>query len=214
MITITKLGTQISEQPHGLEALRIKFNQNHCILLPQLFDQQILNLIKKRVQPSSFRERNHVGIGVELCLDDIVAVNTLNLLMNNQRFFDFIQKVTNCSPIGNFSGRVYRFNPATEHHDSWHDDLVKDRIISISVNLSEQPYSGGILQIRERQSEKIIHEVANLGFGDAIVFRISQHLQHRVTNVTGDYPKTAYAGWFSTQPDFRTFLKQLPKKLE
>ncbi len=208
MITITKLGTKVSKQSQGLESLRTKFNQSDCILLPQLFDQQILNLIKKRLHQSLFQERNHTGIGVELCLEDKVAVNTLNLLMNNQEIFDFIQKVTGCIPIGNFSGRVYRFNPTTKHHDSWHDDLVKHRIISISVNLSEQPYSGGILQIRKRQTEQIIHEVANVGFGDAIVFRLSEQLQHRVTNVVGDHPKTAFAGWFSSQPDFRTFLKQ------
>ena len=41
------------------------------------------------------------------------------------------------------------------------------------------------------------------GNGDAIIFRLASHLQHRNTNVTGSTPKTAFAGWFrSDPPDF------------
>jgi hypothetical protein len=38
--------------------------------------------------------------------------------------------------------------------------------------------------------------VNNTGFGDAILFRISKDLEHRVTEVVGEVAKTAYAGWF------------------
>ena len=102
--------------------------------------------------------------------------------------------------------------PDCGHYDSWHDDLIEHRIIAMSINLSTEIYSGGLLQIRNRNSEEIIQEVANVGFGDAIVFRLANSLQHRITNVEGIVPKTAFAGWFRSQPDFLSFLSKEPSE--
>ena len=57
------------------------------------------------------------------------------------------------------------------HSDSWHDDDGDGRMVALSLNLSTNGYRGGVLQIRDKQSGEILHEVANTGFGDAIVFR-------------------------------------------
>ncbi len=85
--------------------------------------------------------------------------------------------------------------------------MVDCRLVAISINLSEEIYSGGILQIRERNVEKFLHEVANVGFGDAILFRVADQLVHRITEVTGEASKTAFAGWFKSQPSFLSLLK-------
>lgn len=43
----------------------------------------------------------------------------------------------------------------------------------------------------------------NTGLGDALIFRISGELKHRVAPMEGDEAKTAFAGWFrSDLPDF------------
>jgi hypothetical protein len=77
----------------------------------------------------------------------------------------------------------------------------------VSINLSTEDYGGGILQIRERESEKIVSEIPNLGSGDAIVFRLAPHLQHRITEIEGKADKTAFAGWFRARPNFLSLLK-------
>jgi hypothetical protein len=81
------------------------------------------------------------------------------------------------------------------------------RLITMSVNLSPKPYAGGILQLREERSEEILAEIANTGLGDALFFRISPELKHRVSPVEGVLPKTAYAGWFQAEPDFRAMFR-------
>ena len=79
----------------------------------------------------------------------------------------------------------------------------------MSVNLSGQPYGGGVFQLRRTADERLLGEVHNLGLGDAILFRLSPQLQHRVTDVTGEHPKTAFAGWFRPDTSYREALRSL-----
>jgi hypothetical protein len=46
----------------------------------------------------------------------------------------------------------------------------------MSVNLSPLPYAGGVFQMRERESVCSIVEFANIGWDDAILFRVSGRL--------------------------------------
>jgi len=50
--------------------------------------------------------------------------------------------------------------------------------------------------LKLRDSIEILQETRNTGLGDALLFRISADLIHRVQGVTGDHPKIAFAGWF------------------
>ena len=64
------------------------------------------------------------------------------------------------------------------------------------------------MQIRERASGKVVSEIANTGFGDAIIFRLDKGLQHRLTDMQGAVPKTAFAGWFEPGPLFHEFVRE------
>jgi hypothetical protein len=124
---------------------------------------------------------------------------------------EFIEALTGCGHLGSFLGKVYRIEPGQNHYDSWHDDVTDDRKIALSINLTEKPYSGGILEIRESGSKRVLNSVTNTGFGDAIIFPISDELEHRRTTVFGGVPKTAFAGWFKSKPDFSESLRQTRK---
>jgi hypothetical protein len=50
--------------------------------------------------------------------------------------------------------------------------------------------------LRRKDSGQVLAHVANTGAGDALIFRISPHLQHRISDLEGAEPKTAFAGWF------------------
>jgi hypothetical protein len=51
-------------------------------------------------------------------------------------------------------------------------------------------------------------ELPNPGFGDAVLFRIDERLEHRVSNVEGAVPKIAFSGWFESEPDYRTLIAE------
>ena len=104
-------------------------------------------------------------------------------------------------------------SPDAGHYDAWHTDNADGRLAVLSINLSPRGYQGGLLQMRERGSEQVITEIANTGIGDALLFRISENLLHRVTGVEGAEPKTAFAGWFSaTAPSFADRLRGLESR--
>jgi hypothetical protein len=198
----------------ALATARKTFSSDHCVKVPRFLADDLSSELLAQIRSDDFYERTQEGLGSEACLEqDSPIIALLWLLMNDERLFRVIEAVTDCPPIGSFYGRVYRFTDSPRHHDDWHDDLGDNRLVALSVNLSSQPYSGGLLQIRDCTSGEILHEVSNTGPGDALIFRIAPELQHRVTNVTGNRPKTAFAGWFKSAPDFKTLLglgRELP----
>ena len=217
MIRLTRQGTIFSGSADKLEELRIQFARRHYFHLPHVLQPELLHLIQQQIDRGEFRERVHEDIGSnkELCMAENAAIGALLFLMNDERLFQIIQGITECAQIRCFDGRVYRVDPGKGHHDSWHNDIGEDRLVGLSINLSREAYTGGVLQIRDCESQEIVSETANTGLGDAIVFRLSSGLQHRITGVEGKASKTAFAGWFKAQPDFSSLLKQsYPKREE
>jgi hypothetical protein len=191
-----------------LEQVRAMFDEHHCVRLPNLLEPDLARSVIAALDRGLFRDFTHDGIGTEECAIPGLGTGVLELLANDPEFFAAVRVLTGCGPIGLFHGRVYRMVPGEGHYDSWHSDEGYDRLVAMSINLSPAPYSGGILQIRESPSGSIVHEVANTGFGDAIIFRIGPKLTHRVTTVDGSIAKLAYAGWFRSRPFYRDLVRE------
>jgi 2OG-Fe(II) oxygenase superfamily len=210
MIQITRSGTVLTGPEEAVESLRGEFDRQHFIRFPALIEPGLLQFIHSQIEHAEFRRRVHTTHAEEECLpQDSLPSALLHFLFNNSRMFDLVRSITGCERIGSFSGRVYRFLSSSGHSDLWHDDMVQSRLIAASVNLGSEVYSGGVLQIRDRNSGQVLQDIANPGFGDAVVFRLAGHLQHRVTNVEGNVHRIAFAGWFRSQPDHFRFLKDL-----
>jgi hypothetical protein len=77
----------------------------------------------------------------------------------------------------------------------------------MSVNLSADVYDGGVFEIRDVGTERLLATLPNVGFGEAIIFRLSDAIEHRVSEVRGAFPKTAFAGWFFADLDFVQVLR-------
>ena len=210
IIKITKSGAVISGSKKDLTNLRNEFNKYHCIKLPRLLEDKLLKSIQDQLDQDEFYEDKY-KVGKEKAIGYLPknksVASLLHFLVNDQELFRIIQKIVSCSHIGCFTGRVYSKIPNLGQYDSWHDDLYDNRMISMSINLSKDIYKGGLLQIFDCKSKKIVHEVANTGFGDAIIFRISPHLKHPVTKVTGKVPRTPFTGWFRSKPDYKPIFK-------
>jgi 2OG-Fe(II) oxygenase superfamily len=208
-IRIAKSGVVAGGLEGCLDDLRRQFEGEHYVRLPELFEPGLLRFIQTEIERGEFYERVHDGIksNKELCMKQSGAYGALLVFLNDEKLFQMIQSITQCDRIGCFEGRVYRVIPGQGHHDAWHSDMAEDRLVAMSINLSTEVYKGGTLQIRESASEKIISKVPNVGSGDAIIFGLSPHLQHQITEVKGKAPKTAFAGWFRAKPDFLSLLK-------
>jgi hypothetical protein len=207
-IRITSSGTQSTLSPDDVAILRAEFEAVHCIRLPRLLTPGLLAALLPRLARATFEERVHEGIGSnrELAMTDGALSGVLHVLTNGRPLFEVIERVSGHAGIGSFLGRVYRVVPGHGHHDAWHDDLVSGRLVAMSINLGSEPFEGGVLQIRERASGRVLNEIANVEPGDALVFRLSPGLQHRISEIEGRVAKTAFAGWFVAEPWFAAAL--------
>jgi 2-oxoglutarate-Fe(II)-dependent oxygenase superfamily protein len=205
MIQITRAGTTFHGSPGDLRALRKQFEDRHFLRLPKIFSPDLLDLILHQIESAPFTAFKHGAVGTDLKLTHPSTEALLYFVTNNPALFSLVQQITGCERIGCFIGRVYRMVPGRKDEDSWHDDNSDYRMLTLSINLSREEYSGGTLEIKEIATGRI-SDVQNTRLGDAILFRISNRLCHRVAPVTGHLPKTAYAGWFCSQPDYREVL--------
>jgi hypothetical protein len=209
VMQLTRSGAVPSGTDDDVERLREQFDRRHFFRLRELIEPDFCAHLLRRIEEAEFAPRTHGEIGTELWVPDPGLTGALDFLMNDPNMLSLVENVTGCGHIGTFNGRIYRFAPGAGHYDSWHSDLGGGRLVAMSVNLSSEPYSGGVLQIREQESGNVLEEVANPGVGDAVLFRLSEHLQHRVTDVEGTAPRTAFAGWFQSQPEYRAMLDEM-----
>jgi 2-oxoglutarate-Fe(II)-dependent oxygenase superfamily protein len=207
-IQLTRSGTEIEGGEDAIAAWRDEFDRHHCVRLPRLIEPTLVSQLQAKIEAAGFFEKTNRNIGDESRMAADPAGAVLEFLTNDAAFFEVVRAITGCAPIGCYRGRVYRLLPKIGHMSDWHTDLVHGRMATMSINLSSAPFEGGLLQIREMPSERIVTEVANIGAGDAVIFRIDTALQHRVTPTTGTTPRTAYAGWFLQEPLFEDLLRR------
>ena len=215
MICITKFETLFSGTEDDLQNLKNQFDKNHYVRLPGLLESGLLKFIQNKLDKDKFLEdRYKVGddSAVGYRFEDENTLGLLLFLINDEKLFHFVQKITSCKKIGCFTGRVYSKIPDLGQYDSWHDDLTDDRMVAISINLSTDVYSGGDLEILDKRSDEVITVPANKGFGEGIIFRLAPYLEHRVTKVYDKYPRTVLTGWFRSEPAYKTFLSSLLSK--
>lgn len=206
LIQMTRLGTVVAASDVEMREAGTEFARRGCLLLPQLLAPDLVETFLTRLEGADFYERRHGAIGAELCLTPGPLSGTLEFLANDGRFFDVVETIAGCPTIGCFQGRVYRLEPGGVHYDSWHSDVGEDRLVAMSINLTPDPYRGGTLQIRNAETGEMLHEIANTGLGDGVIFRIAPSLRHRVTPLEGTVARTAYAGWFRARPSYDELL--------
>jgi hypothetical protein len=210
MIRLTRTGLVASATDAELRHLRQQFGREHVIRLPGLLDPVHVGLVQRYIDLGQFVHRVHDDIGTEHCLVDGPAARLLFFVVNDPTLWRVVEQVTGCDRIGCFTGRVYRMIPHDGTYDTWHSDMAQHRMVGMSVNLGREPYAGGVFQLRNADTGAMLCEAPNVGPGDAILFRIAANLEHWITPLEGTVPKTAFAGWFRSAPDFLSLLRAGP----
>lgn len=179
-----------------VDVLRAEFQTTHTARLSGLLGPELVHAVDEGLHRGTWIDHEHEGLGREVILDDKRTIALLHFVANTPVFLGLVREITGCDAITRFEGRVYRMMPGSDHYDSWHHDALAHRVVGMSLNLGSKPYAGGTFQLRKEGEHTISHELPNRVPGDAILFRISPALEHRVMPVRGTEPKTAFAGWF------------------
>jgi hypothetical protein len=198
----------VCESGVDVHPVAARFERDRVVLLQDFVDGELLASVRQLIGRTAFLDHSHGRFGLELCLpDNAPASALLHLVLNDPELFRTAKAISGCPPIGCFTGRIYRMVPGAGHYDDWHTDALDSRLVGLSVNLSEDAFDGGTFQLRDRGSDRPRCEIANTGLGDAILFAIDPRIEHHVTPVSGSTPKTAFAGWFNTEPSFLSLLR-------
>lgn len=203
MLQITRSGVVFSGSDADIDRARADFERQDWVRLPAILDEELLKKIQQQIVASNFDEKTE-SIYQEVNVSD----GALLVLLNSPQLFRLIEQITGGGHIGCFRGRVYRFEPGAKNILEWHSDLNGTRRAAITINLNTERYQGGVLSIRETKTKRVRCQLTNPGFGDAILFRIDERLEHSVSDVEGTVPKIAFAGWFDSEPDYRTLLAE------
>ncbi|HEX8148123.1 MAG TPA: 2OG-Fe(II) oxygenase [Pyrinomonadaceae bacterium] len=203
IVKLTRSGPVLSGSEAEVSRLRAHFEERHHLALPGFLDPALLDTLRAKLAATDFVRVDRY-VGSELRPLDTAPYFALELLLNSRAVLELIPRLTGCPRPACFTGRIYRRAPGQSHVNHWHNDINEDgRLITLSINLSEQVYRGGVTLVREAATKRLVCELPNTGFGDAILFPIGPRFEHRVLDVEGDTPKTALAGWFNSRPDPR-----------
>lgn len=207
-VQITRRGAAIDVTASEMKDLQRQFHTEFCVLLREFVEPSLLQLLQEKIAAANFFDKHNVDVGDEVRMSADPAGTALEFMMNDPALHAFVREVSGIGPIGAYRGRVYSLLPNTGMMSDWHNDMVPGRMATTVINLSTDVYEGGLLQFKRVDSDEVVTSVHNTGFGDATFFKIGYDLKHRVTPITGTVRRTMYAGWFLSEPDFVTLLRE------
>jgi hypothetical protein len=198
LVQITRSGVRLAVDAE-LDAAARAFARERKLHLPRFFAPELLDVLLARLSVATFKTRIARLVhppAVDLKLDDARLQGSLRWLLSDPELFRGMARLARIERPTYFNGSVYRIQSGSGHRDSWHNDLDGRRQVAITVNLSEEPFEGGELQMRETASQVPLWTFANTGRGDALLFAIDPSLEHCIAPMRGAVAKTALAGWF------------------
>ena len=202
VIQITQGGVTVGDG--DVVRLRTEYETTGIALMPGFFSPPVLNALLKKLETSDFNLKREAFIkGSTLILPQTdPALIGLHFALNRPEVFQLASQITGIPKPGNFLSRLHRTVPDPELQLEWHDDASDGRVLGLNINLSRNPYSGGLLQIRNPGAE-VLAEVGQLPPGDAFLFRIGNKWQHRLTPVESG-ERTVAVGWFRLGSEWNT----------
>jgi hypothetical protein len=105
MIQLTRQGLNFTGVERDVDALRREFDRRHCLLLENFLHPEVVSLLLPIIQTATFRPERH-DVGSELEMVPNAALHGLSFLANDLKLFDLVQKITACSRVDDFTGRV------------------------------------------------------------------------------------------------------------
>jgi hypothetical protein len=200
MVQITQNGLEV--QPGAVEFLRAAFEKKGFAVIPNFLASSVLKPLLKQLESTRFTLKQELLVmgctQIVPVSDPIMAC--LHFIINRPELFQAVSQISGIPRPGNFTSRLHKTCASPYQHIDWHDDGGMDRVLGLNINLSTQPYGGGLLQLRNPDG-RMMGQVGQLPPGDAFLFRVAKRWEHRLTPVEfGE--RTVAVGWFRTGPDW------------
>lgn len=195
-----EMKSKLQFQDTDIAKLKAEFEETKCIFLPNFIELRTLEILLSKIEKTGFQTKfesdNEEKFGkVFFIPQESPLIFTFNMLFTAPPLYTFLEKITGCPPIHNFIGRLHRSEGGEEHFIDWHGDNTDNRLLAMTLSLGRERYQGGLFQMREKDSGKILREFGQIETGDAFIFQIAPELEHRLT-VVSEGRRTVGVGWF------------------
>ena len=178
-------------------AVAAEFSKHRAIACANAIEPNLLASLMRLCREGHFDSNEVKDLGHREVENPQRAGRTLTHVLKRAELIGWIERATGCGPLETVEGRVVR--SLANNHDQllWHDDLDDPlRRLAITVNLSEHGYEGGLFELREKSTGKMLVAHHHLEPGTALIFDVGYDIEHRLLPVTSGGPRCVYTGWF------------------
>jgi hypothetical protein len=149
-----------------------KNKNKHFFIGPELLSNSIQSTIIGKLKDTSDSYKIDKKIdGVILSQEyvtpqDAAFTRIINSYLTKGIVIDSVRKISNNLKINSFKRRGYKFEADEFSFVNWHDDINDDnRLLGLSINLSEEIYQGRKFQIRDKNITQVYSKVKHLDWG-------------------------------------------------
>lgn len=198
-VTIGSAAARIDDAPAVLARVRAAFACGHAIVLPSAFDPAFLRTILAICRRGPYVPEYIDKIGSRTVEKDDVAGCALRFALQRPAFLRWCEAAAGCETINLITGTVAEIAAGTDQGLGWHDDRNDGglRQLAVTIHLSDAPYEGGLFEMCEKESGRLLVREGALPPGSVMLFRIDKRFRHRVTQVMSGGPRRVFAGWLS-----------------
>lgn len=179
---------------------RAIFAEQRALVLPQAFAPQLLLRLRMLSQVGRFVSNDVEALGHREIESPPLAGKAIELLLSRPAMFRWLERITACGPISRVDGAIARTHASPQDRLDWHDDLnhpeAASRRLAITIALDDLNYEGGLFELRRVGGTDSLFTFKHEKAGTAVIFEVSERLEHRVLPMTGGGPRVVYAGWF------------------
>jgi hypothetical protein len=198
-VTIGAAAVRIDDAPNVLARARAAFASGSAVALPSAFDPPLLRTLLAICRRGPYVPEYIDKIGWRTVEEHDVAGCALRFALQRPAFLRWCEAAADCDTVNQITGAVAEMAAGTDQGLGWHDDRNDGgfRRLAVTVHLSETPYEGGLFEMCEKQSGRLLVREGALPPGSVMLFRIDRSLRHRVTQVMSGGPRRVFAGWLS-----------------
>ena len=207
-MTLMNILKQGFDEAEVLE-LRRRYQATGYVHIPGFFDSFLAAHFRSLIDSIHISEFYKAQIGQEYVATDYSfspeLIKEYNVLINQQRYIDFLQAVTGADPIGCMQGHVYVSDNTQKRGYGFHSDDDGNRHFLVSINISEKPFEGAIFSLRETATKKNIFHLQNNDPGGFLLCRIGSDIEHAISDVTGPAKRIVLLSWAFKEPSLKKF---------
>lgn len=164
------------------------------VVFDNVIAPKLLESLIARAQSADFRQTDLKEFGLRG--NDLSPRAGLPFCMVLARpvFMRWLEQISGCPPVAHVEGHLVQMLPG--NNLGWHRDAGHGiRRLAMVLNLSTDRYEGGRFELRQKSTTTPMLAYQATTPGSLALFRLSNDLQHQVTQVTAGGPRTTFTGW-------------------